>query len=103
MNVLTGDCASDPPLSATLRALACARADDVLLGLGALAAARHAEKLRLVVRHFDAEAALLAAAERLSAKVEIVRLPDAWPPQVEGVDARVLVAASPRRGAPRAI
>jgi ferredoxin len=97
LNPLIGDCASDAPLSATLRALACARADDVLLGLGALAVARKAEQLRLVVRHFDAEAALRAAVERLSAKVEIVRLPDAWPPLVDGVDARVLVAASPAR------
>jgi NAD-dependent dihydropyrimidine dehydrogenase PreA subunit len=91
---MIGDCASDPPLSATLRALACARADDVLLGLAALATA--GEALRVVVRHFDAEAALREAAARLQAKVEIVRLPDAWPPNVAGPDARALVAASPR-------
>src|SRR5262249_41386135 len=94
---LTGDCASDPPLSATLRAVTCARADDVLLGLGALAVAAKGAKLRWVGGHFDAEEALREAAARLSACVEIVRLPDAWPPNVDGVDARVLVAASPSR------
>jgi ferredoxin len=92
---VTGDCASDPPLSATLRAIACARPDDVLLGLAALSPPK--EKLRIAVRHDDAETALREAALRAGAKVEIVRLPDAWPPLVDGPDARVLVAASPRR------
>ena len=97
MKTLVGDCASDPPLGATLRALACARPDDVLTGLAALALARGAEELRVVVRHFDAEAALRAAAERLAARVEIVRLADAWPPNAGGVDARELVANAPAR------
>jgi Na+-translocating ferredoxin:NAD+ oxidoreductase RnfC subunit len=91
---MIGDCASDPPLGATLRALACARPDDVLLGLAALAKA--GDPLRVVVRHFDAEAALREAVARLDAKVEILRLPDAWPPAVNGPDARALVAASPK-------
>jgi ferredoxin len=89
---MIGDCASDAPLSGTLRAIACARAEDVLLGLGALGG------LKIAVRHDDAELALREAARRLGAvKLEIVRLPDAWPPSVDGPDARVLVAASPRR------
>jgi Pyruvate/2-oxoacid:ferredoxin oxidoreductase delta subunit len=85
------------------------RAEDVLLGLAALAPAKC--KLQLTVRHDDAEAALQAAAERLQAQVEVVRLPDAWPPasgppdagaprpdaSAPWPDARALVAASPRR------
>jgi hypothetical protein len=92
---MIGDCASDPPLSATLRAITCAHADDVLLGLAALAPPK--EKLRIAVRHDDAEKALREAVARLDAAVEIVKLPDAWPPLVDGPDARVLLAASPRR------
>jgi ferredoxin len=95
MVIFNGDCASDPPLSATLRALACARAEDVLLGLAALAPPKC--KLQLTVRHEDAERALREACARLGGEVEIVRLPDAWPPPVQGPDARALVAASPRR------
>jgi ferredoxin len=87
---MIGDCASDPPLGATLRAIACARPEDVLMGLAALGS------LKIAVRHDDAEAALREAARRLEAKVEIVRLPDAWPPNLDGPDARVLLAASPR-------
>jgi ferredoxin len=94
MVIFAGDCASDPPLGATLRALACARAEDVLLGLAALAPPKC--KLQLTVRHPDAEAALAEAARRLAAAVEIVRLPDAWPPAANELpDARALVAASP--------
>jgi ferredoxin len=95
MVIFSGDCASDPPLSATLRALACARADDLLLGLAALAPAK--SKLRLAVRHDDAEKALREACARMGAAVEIARLPDAWPAPAQGPDARALVAASPRR------
>jgi hypothetical protein len=93
--IFAGDCASDPPLGATLRALACAHAEDVLLGLAALAPPKC--KLQLTVRHDDAEAELREAALRLEARVEIMRLPDAWPPRAAGPDARELVAASPRR------
>jgi hypothetical protein len=94
MVIWSGDCASDPPLSATLRTLACARAEDVLLGLAALAPPKC--KLQLTVRHADAERALRETAVRLGAVVEIVKLPDAWPPPLPpGPDARALVAASP--------
>jgi ferredoxin len=94
---LVGDCASDPPLGATLRALATERADEVLYGLGMVAVARKAEALTLVVRHVDAGEALRAAAARLGAVVEIAHAPDAWPPAVgDAVDARALVEAAER-------
>jgi ferredoxin len=91
---MTGDCASDPPLSATLRAIACARPEEVLIGLAALGCSK------IAVRHDDSELALREAARRLDAKVEIIRLPDAWPPNLDGPDARVLLAASPRHKDP---
>jgi ferredoxin len=96
VSLFRGDCASDPPLGATSRALACLRPDDLLLGLAALAPPKC--KLQLTVRHDDAEQALREAVRRLEAQVEIVRLPDAWPPpDVRTPDAREVVAASPLR------
>lgn len=101
MSELVGDCASDPPLSATARALACSRADDVVYGLGLVALARDGSRpssLKLVVRHDDAESALRRAVARVGAHVEVARVADAWPapigPVAERLDARVLVAAA---------
>ena len=95
---LVGDCASDPPLGATARWLAIARSDEVVYGLGAIGLERRARRLKLAVRHEDAHAALAQAIARLSAKVELVRLPDAWPPMLgaPAVEVRELVAASDR-------
>lgn len=81
---LIGDCASDPPLGATQRALATARADDVVYGLGAVALARGDRTLALAVADGDARAALAAAIARVGAIVELVDAPDAWP----AIDAR---------------
>lgn len=108
MRELAGDCAADPPLGHTARALAVARPDDVLYGLGALALDGKARAMRLRVRHEDARAALAGAVARLGAQVTIEVLPDAWPPRpperARAVPAEVLVqAAAERRGraAPR--
>ncbi|HZS37927.1 MAG TPA: hypothetical protein VFF06_13915, partial [Polyangia bacterium] len=56
--IVVGDCAADPPLGATGRALATARAEDVVYGLGAIALALGVKRLALRVRHDDARAAL---------------------------------------------
>jgi ferredoxin len=80
--IFVGDCASDPPLGATARALAVQRADDVVYGLGLLALAHDGKRpseLALLARHDDAEASLRAAIERAGARVDLVRVPDAWP------------------------
>jgi len=82
VRALVGDCAGDPPLGATARALAVERADDVVYGLGLLALARdgkRATELTLLVRHDDAEAALREAVARAEARVTVVRAADAWP------------------------
>jgi hypothetical protein len=105
MSALCGDAACDPPLGATARALAVARADDVVYGLGALALERGARQLTLRVRHDDAAAALARAIAKLEARVELVHLPDAWPPSSPSsgvaVDAAALVGATDRvRGRP---
>jgi hypothetical protein len=103
MSALCGDAACDPPLGATARALAVARADDLVYGLGALALERGARQLSLRVRHDDAAAALARAVAKLQARVELVRLPDAWPPPPsdDAVDAAALVGAADRaRGRP---
>jgi ferredoxin len=102
---LVGDCASDPPLGATARALAVRFPDELVYGLGKLALERKLPRdaeLVLVVRHADARDALAAAIERAGAKVELRRLPDAWPAWFgdEGVDAQELLHAA-RPGAPR--
>ena len=81
---LVGDCASDPPLGATQRALAAARADDVVYGLGAVALARGDRTMALAVADEAARAALAAAIARVGAIVEVVDAPDAWP----AIDAR---------------
>jgi ferredoxin len=98
--ILVGDCASDPPLGATARALAVERADDVVYGLGLLALARDGEKrpteLILLVRHDDAETALREAIARSEANVELRRVPDAWPARLPAstIEASALVHAA---------
>jgi ferredoxin len=100
---LVGDCASDPPLAATARRLAVARADELVYGLGVIALERRHRTLGLAARHADAREALAAAITRLEAKVELIALPDAWPARIvarEVVRAEALVNAAERaRGA----
>src|SRR5262245_27661323 len=97
MPLLVGDCASDPPLGMTLRALAVRRADDVVYGLGALAVGKKWARLELAARHDDAAAALREAIAQVEAKVEVRELPDAWPPPLAGSrDARALVEIADR-------
>jgi len=90
---LVGDCASDPPLGATQRALGAARADDVVFGLGATALARGDRTLALAVADAAARAALAAAIERVGAKVELLDAPDAWPAIDARADDEVLPAS----------
>jgi ferredoxin len=95
---LVGDCAADPPLGATARALAVERADELIYGLGLFALAhdgKRASELALMARHEDAEASLRAAVARAGAQVEVLRVPDAWPAAAPGdpVDAYVEAAA----------
>jgi Na+-translocating ferredoxin:NAD+ oxidoreductase RnfC subunit len=97
--VLIGDCASDPPLSATAQALARWRADDVVYGLGAVALARGHRELALAVRDDEARAALAAAIARLDARVAIRDAAAAWPAVAaaardELIPADVLVAVA---------
>jgi ferredoxin len=102
---LVADCASDPPLSATGRALAVRRADDLLYGLG-LRALGTSRPLAVAVRHEDAARAIAEACARLEAAVEVVRLPDAWPPKIDGesVAAAELVTATARaRSRPQSV
>jgi ferredoxin len=77
--VLIGDCASDPPLGASARVLATARAADVVYGLGAVALARGHRQLALAVTDGEARAALARAIAELGAEVTLVDAPDAWP------------------------
>jgi len=90
---LIGDCASDPPLGATQRALGAARADDVLYGLGATALARGDRTMALAVADATARAALAAAIERVGAQVELLDAPDAWPAIDARADDEVLPAS----------
>jgi len=90
---LLGDCASDPPLGATQRALAAARADDVVYGLGAVALARGDRTLALAVADETARAALAAAIARVGAVVELVDVPDAWPAIAARDDDEVMPAS----------
>jgi ferredoxin len=103
--VLVGDCACDPPLGATARALAVARADDVLYGLAALALERKIDRLLVRARHADAHDALARAIARLNAEVELELRPDAWPPapgdDVVPADALMRAADRARDAAPR--
>lgn len=92
--MLIGDCASDPPLGATARALATARAADVLYGLGAAALARGHGELALAVSDGAARAALAAAIASLGARVRIVDAPDAWPAVAATARDEVLPAAA---------
>src|SRR2546423_386932 len=62
--MLIGDCASDPPLAATQRTLAAARAGDVVYGLGAVALARGHRQLALAVADAGARASLLVLPAR---------------------------------------
>lgn len=95
---LIGDCASDPPLSATLRRVAVEFADELVYGLGLVAEKRRARRLFFAARHHDARAALAGAIARYRAKVELVVLPEAWPPALgaQSVLATELLRASDR-------
>lgn len=109
--MLIGDCASDPPLARTQRALAATRADDVVYGLGAVALARKHRAMALAVAVGDeaGRAALAAAIARIGADVAIVDVADAWPAvaaaerdEVLPASALVAVAEAARaRGAAR--
>jgi ferredoxin len=90
--VLVGDCASDPPLGATLRALAARRADDVVYGLGAVALARGHRAMALAARDDDARAALAAAIARVGGRVELLSAADAWPAVAAGARDELLPA-----------
>ena len=94
--MLIGDCASDPPLARTQRALAAARADDVVYGLGAVALARKHRAMAVAVAVGDeaGRAALAAAIARISADVAIVEVPDAWPAVAAGERDEVLPASA---------
>jgi len=91
--MLIGDCASDPPLGATERALATARADDVVYGLGAAAVARGHQKLALAVADAEARTALARAIEAIGADVALVDVEAAWPAVAAGVKDEVLPAS----------
>lgn len=91
--MLIGDCASDPPLGATERALATARADDVVYGLGAAAVARGHRKLALAVADAEARKALARAIEAIGADVAILDVEAAWPAVSAGVKDEVLPAS----------
>jgi ferredoxin len=106
--VLIGDCASDPPLSATARGLAIARADDVVYGLGAVALARGHRELALATRDPEARAALARALTAIGGRARLIDADDAWPAVAAGsrdellpADALVQVADA-ARGRPAA-
>ena len=77
--MLIGDCASDPPLGRTARALGTVRADDVVYGLGVVAVAGGHRTLALAAADGEARAALGAAIARLGADVALLAAPEAWP------------------------
>jgi ferredoxin len=79
---LVADCAGDRPLSSTRAALARLRPDDVLVGLGLLAASeeRGAWRYELVARARPVEAAALAAAAaHHEARVTVEEVAPSWP------------------------
>jgi ferredoxin len=92
--MLIGDCASDPPLAATQRTLAAARADDVVYGLGAVALARGHRQLALAVADEGARAALARAIAELGAEVQLIDVADAWPAVAAGAKDEVLPASA---------
>jgi ferredoxin len=92
--MLIGDCASDPPLAATQRAVAAARAREVLYGLGAVALARGHRQMALAVADEAARAALMAAIAELGAEVALVDVADAWPAVTAGPKDEVLPATA---------
>ena len=92
--MLIGDCASDPPLGATQRTLAAARADDVVYGLGAVALARGHRQLALAVAEAGARAALARAIAAVGAEVQLVDVADAWPAVAAGARDEVLPASA---------
>jgi ferredoxin len=92
--MLIGDCASDPPLGATARVLATARAADVVYGLGAVALARGHRQLALAVTDGEARAALARAIAELGAAVTLVDGSDAWPAVAAGARDEVLPATA---------
>jgi ferredoxin len=92
--MLIGDCASDPPLGATQRTLAAARAGDVVYGLGAVALARGHRQLALAVTDEHARAALARAIAELGADVQIVEVADAWPAVAAAAKDEVLPASA---------
>jgi ferredoxin len=92
--MLIGDCASDPPLGATQRTLAAARAGDVVYGLGAVALARGHRQMALAVADEAARAALALAIAELGAEVQLVDVADAWPAVAAGARDEVLPASA---------
>ncbi|MGZ3425210.1 MAG: hypothetical protein ACXVCV_01115, partial [Polyangia bacterium] len=92
--MLIGDCASDPPLAATERALGAARAGDVVYGLGAVAVARGHRELALAVADEAARVALARAIAELGADVRLIDVADAWPAVAAGAKDEVLPASA---------
>ena len=92
--MLIGDCASDPPLGATERALATTRADDVVYGLGAAALARGHRAMAVAVADAAARAALRAGdrGDRGRAWRSSTR-EAAWPAVAAGAKDEVLPAS----------
>jgi ferredoxin len=96
------DCASDPPLGATARALAVHRAADVIYGLGACALGQRGP-LRVAAAYEDAARALGEAIRAAGAAVEVERVRPVWPIRLDGValPAAMLVrVADAARGRP---
>jgi len=79
---LVADCAGDRPLASTRAALARSRPEDVLVGLGLMAASeeRGAWRYTLVARARAAEAAVLGeVAARREARVTVEEVAAVWP------------------------
>ncbi len=95
MTWLVGDCASDPPLSATARTLAVQHATDLLYGLGMVAIARGHTRLAITYRHQDAGHALAEAIAGANAHVELWPRPNAWPTVLSSKRQTDLSGASP--------
>lgn len=91
--MLIGDCASDPPLGATARALATMRSTDVLFGLGAAAVARGHRQLALAAADPPTRAALRRALTDAAADVQLIEVPDAWPAVAAGARDELLPAS----------
>jgi ferredoxin len=92
--MLIGDCASDPPLGATQRALAAARPLEVVYGLGAVALARGHERMALAVADEAARAALARAIAAIGADVALLDVADAWPAVAAGERDELLPASA---------